>query len=152
MSHDTPDLDINLDELSTQSIAAKVGLRSLTLTRIEGPVELCSSAIVFTSDERGTAWAHLRWYLNDQRYTFPAYGRHRCALFIEFNDGYRFEHRLECGMNDTFDLPFELRDALMLRAGLRTPDKVAQSRYLKTLDANDMVVARHLLDTYDLRS
>ena len=51
--------DINLDELSTPPITTKVGLRRLTLTRIEGPVELCRTSVVFTSDDRGSAWAHL---------------------------------------------------------------------------------------------
>lgn len=125
----------------------------ITITRAEGPADLCDIPRIFTGPE---CWHAASAWLLSQEATFPetgGYDKHDFA--ITFADGYVYEGRLDCqglqGSGDPdLDVAAHVRGFLRFHAGERRPAHMTQRQYLEYLARRPEAVeeCRALLETY----
>lgn len=74
-----------------QTPSKKIGVRSITITRGEGPIDLCDKPRTFAS------WGDAETWLRSQGHTFPKDGTYDKHNFIvTFEDAETWEGRLDC--------------------------------------------------------
>jgi hypothetical protein len=109
--------------------------KKITITRAEGPTELCKTR----SFEGPDCWEHARNWLHGQSWTYPQKGGYdKHDFVVEFEDGDTYEGRLDCKHHDCedadLDVASHIRQFVEFMAGVRCPSGKSSSEFEATLD------------------
>lgn len=110
-------------------------IKTIKITRVEGPYELTGKEQTFSGWEEATAW------LKSQAHTFPTTGGYDKHDFtIEWVDGITYNGRLDCKASEMDDNDLDIyehvKQFVTFHAGLAKNPWMGKERYHKFL--NDM--------------
>ncbi len=133
-------------------ITAKIPAVKITITRAEGPTELCRKPKMF---EGPRCWTAANAWLMGQSETFPAQGGYdKHDFVVEFENGETYEGRLDCKASDCDDpdlnVAKHMRDFIEFMAGIRRPAWMNDAQWARALAqyADERGSAGMYLNTY----
>jgi hypothetical protein len=133
-------------------LATKTAAARITITRAEGPHELCGKTKVF---EGARCWGAANAWLFGQSETFPASGGYdKHDFVVEFADGEKYAGRLDCKASDCHDpdlnVAEHVRGFIEFMAGIRRPAWMNDAQWERALaqHADDRPAAIEYLATY----
>lgn len=106
----------------------RIMVKSVVLTRLEGPSELCNKPVTFSSFIGANVW------LLGQASTFPkAGGYDKVRFVVTFEDGETYTGRLDCKYfgdpNNDLDVRVHVREFLEFYAGVLKPRWMKPEQY-----------------------
>lgn len=135
---------------------ARVPAVSITITRAEGPTDLCGRPQTFVTDEAGDCWSAARAWLHGQIDSFNDASSHEHDFEVVFADGEVYRGKLECkarpGVAGDLDVAAHMLGALRFYVGEQRPERYTEQQYLAFINRNPEVPqrARAFLATYEI--
>lgn len=125
----------------------KIAAVCITITRAEGPTDLCKTRVFAGLD----CWEKSRAFMRANLDTFPASGGYDKHDFtVVFGDGETYEGRLDAKANGKdCDVQAHVRDYVRFLAGLAKPAHMTDAQYAAYV-AEDKDEAAAFLAKYDL--
>ncbi|MGN7104894.1 hypothetical protein ACTHR6_25000 [Ralstonia holmesii] len=130
--------------------ATKIGMKTIVVTRAEGPFGACGRS------EKCSTFEQANGVLRAWSATAPANGGYdKCDFMIEFDDGFIYKGRYDLyhGSVKTADVGEHVRSLALFYTGRVTPDHMTQESHLAFLrkrGAEACESYQHLIDNYEI--